>query len=169
MWYYLFRVTIHGINETLRLKNIYTENIPIASPTDKIRNEVEPIVSRLIEITKANQEDFRDVLDWLKVEYKIDKPGQKLEDFANLACDEFIAEVKKRKPKTSGGLNPTALKAIREVYNDYAPKIQIRRSEALTLEHRLSDLVNQAYGLTEEEIDLMWRTAPPRMPISRVI
>lgn len=67
------------------------------------------------------------------------------------------------------GINPTALKAIREVYNDYAPKIQIRRSEALTLEHRLSDLVNQAYGLTEEEIDLMWRTAPPRMQISRVI
>lgn len=169
MWYYLFRVTIHGINETLRLKNIYTENIPIASPTNEIRAEVEPIVNRLIEITKVNQEDFRDVLDWLKVECKIDKAGQKLEDFANLDCDEFIAEVKKRKPKTSGGINPTALKAIREVYNDYAPKIQIRRSEALTLEHRLSDLVNQAYRLTEEEIDLMWRTAPPRMPISRVI
>ncbi len=38
--------------------------------------------------------------------------------------------------------------------------------EAQKLEHRLSDLVNQAYQLTPEEIDLMWRTAPPRMPIS---
>lgn len=54
MWYYLYRVTIHGANETLRLKNIYTETLPIASPTDEIRAEVEPIVSRLIEITKAN-------------------------------------------------------------------------------------------------------------------
>jgi hypothetical protein len=36
---------------------------------------------------------------------------------------------------------------------------------ALSIEFRLSDLVNQAYGLTPEEIDLMWRTAPPRMPI----
>lgn len=168
IWSWLWRNTIHGKDEVLRLKNMYTETLPIALPTEEIRDEVEPIVSRLIEITKANQEAFRDVLDWLKVEYKINKAGQKLEDFANLDCDEFIAEVKKRKPKTSGGLNPTALKAIREVYNDYAPKIQIRRSEALTLEHRLSDLVNQAYGLTEEEIDLMWRTAPPRMPISRI-
>ena len=45
--------------------------------------------------------------------------------------------------------------------------MQSRKTEALTLEHRLSDLVNQAYGLTPEEIDLMWKTAPPRMPISR--
>ena len=39
-------------------------------------------------------------------------------------------------------------------------------AEALTLERTLSDLVNQAYALTPAEIDLMWKTAPPRMPIS---
>lgn len=38
-------------------------------------------------------------------------------------------------------------------------------AEALTLERTLSDLVNQAYGLTPAEIALMWQTAPPRMPI----
>jgi hypothetical protein len=35
----------------------------------------------------------------------------------------------------------------------------------LNLERTLSDLVNQAYSLTPAEIDLMWKTAPPRMPI----
>lgn len=39
--------------------------------------------------------------------------------------------------------------------------------ETLKLECELSDLVNQAYGLTQEEIGLMWATAPPRMPISK--
>lgn len=39
------------------------------------------------------------------------------------------------------------------------------QAEMLRLELRVSDLVNQAYGLTAEDIDLMWRTAPPRMPI----
>ena len=34
----------------------------------------------------------------------------------------------------------------------------------MNLERTLSDLVNQAYGLTPTEIDLMWKTAPPRMP-----
>ena len=38
-------------------------------------------------------------------------------------------------------------------------------AETLNLERTLSDLVNQAYDLTPAEIDLMWKTAPPRMPI----
>lgn len=38
-------------------------------------------------------------------------------------------------------------------------------AETLALERTLSDLVNQAYGLTPAEIALMWQTAPPRMPI----
>jgi hypothetical protein len=33
------------------------------------------------------------------------------------------------------------------------------------MEHA-ADLVNAAYGLTPEEIALMWKTAPPRMPFT---
>ena len=42
-----------------------------------------------------------------------------------------------------------------------------RLADGAALERRLSDLVNEAYGLTPEEVDLMWRTAPPRMPIDQ--
>jgi hypothetical protein len=38
-------------------------------------------------------------------------------------------------------------------------------AETLALERTLSDLVNQAYALTPAEIDLMWKTAPPRMSL----
>ena len=38
-------------------------------------------------------------------------------------------------------------------------------AETLNLERALSDLVNQAYALTPAEIALMWKTAPPGMPI----
>ena len=31
----------------------------------------------------------------------------------------------------------------------------------------LGDLVNEAYGLTPDEVELMWKTAPPRMPFDR--
>ena len=34
-------------------------------------------------------------------------------------------------------------------------------AETLTLERTLSDLANQAYGLTPAEIAVMWQTAPP--------
>jgi hypothetical protein len=40
-----------------------------------------------------------------------------------------------------------------------------RAAETLNLERTLSDLVNQAYGLNPAEIELLWKTAPRRMPI----
>ncbi|MEG4809402.1 hypothetical protein QUA82_17675 [Microcoleus sp. F8-D3] len=70
------------------------------------------------------------------------------------------------KTKSSDPLGVAGLKAVRETYNQYALAILSRKAEALRLEHRLSDLVNQACGLTPEEIDLMWKTAPGRMPIA---
>lgn len=167
IWTWLWRNTVHAKDEALRLKNIYTENIPIAPPTDEIRAEVEPAVQRLIEFTKANQAASRDILDWLQVEHGIDKPGNKLSDFASLPLDDFVKEVKQRRPKAAGSLGPKPLKELKEAYNDYALPIQQRRAEGLTLEHRISDLVNQAYGLTPEDIDLLWKTAPPRMPFAR--
>ncbi|PSB20933.1 type I restriction endonuclease subunit M [Phormidesmis priestleyi ULC007] len=166
LWWYNWRYLPHMKDEALSPSGYLMQSSPIAPPTDEIRSQVEPIVTRLIEITKANQESDREVQDWLRVEQHIEKLGQKLEDFSSLDCDLFVQEVKTRKPKNSS-LNPKALKELREVYNDYAPKIQTRKAEALAIEIQLSDLVNQAYGLTPEEIDLMWKTAPPRMPIPK--
>ncbi|MEM8638058.1 MAG: DNA methyltransferase [Cyanobacteria bacterium P01_G01_bin.54] len=167
VWAYMWRNTSHGKDEALRLFTQFIETLPIAPPTDAIRAEVEPAVQRLIEMTKANQEATRDILDWLGLEHGIEKPGNKLSDFASLPLDDFVKEVKKRRPKAAVSLGPKLLKELKEAYSDYAHPIQTRRSEGLTLEHRISDLVNQAYGLTPEEIDLMWKTAPPRMPFRR--
>ncbi|MDS3860188.1 hypothetical protein RIF25_05155 [Thermosynechococcaceae cyanobacterium BACA0444] len=144
------------------------ETLPIAPPTGEIKSQVEPKVSRLIEITQQNQASHRELLDWLQTEQNIAKLGQKLENFASLDSDQFVQEVRARKPKTESP-SPKGLKELREAYQGYAPQIQAHNAEALTLEIQLSDLVNQAYGLTPEEIDLMWKTAPPRMPIPRPI
>ena len=47
----------------------------------------------------------------------------------------------------------------------FRPPALALAAETLKLERTLSDLVNQAYGLTPAEIELLWQTAPPRMPI----
>jgi hypothetical protein len=47
--------------------------------------------------------------------------------------------------------------------DDYARTLDPSRAlaaETLTVERTLSDLVNQAYGLTPAEMALMWQTAP---------
>lgn len=170
-WWIAHQLFPKMIGDAVTPRSDLIVDFPIAPPTDQIRAEVEPIVSRLIEITKINQATHRDVLQWLELTYKIEKLGQKIEDFSSLSFQEFVEEIRKRMPKTksSDPLGVAGLKAVRETYNEYAPPIQSRKAEALRLEHRLSDLVNQAYGLTPEEIDLMWKTAPPRMPIARQI
>jgi len=45
-----------------------------------------------------------------------------------------------------------------------ADPVRRAKTKAASLERKLSDLVNKAYGLTDEEVDLLWMTAPPRMP-----
>jgi len=57
---------------------------------------------------------------------------------------------------------PLTAAGVYAMWSEYARALD---PETLKLERALSDLVNQAYGLTPAEIDLMWQTAPPRMPI----
>jgi len=140
------------------------ETLPIALPTEEIRADAEPAVERLVEITKFEQEARRDALDWLRVEFGVEKPGQKLENFAALDADAFVEEVRKRRPKNKGRLTVVALKELRAGYAEVATPVRQGRTEAAGLERRLSDLVNDAYALTPEEAELLWATAPPRMP-----
>ena len=104
------------------------------------------------------------MLDWLRVEYAIEKPSNKLLAVAELDSDTWVGEVKrirgKKLPLTAAGVH-----ALRDEYTRTIEPARALAAETLKLERTLSDLVNQAYGLTPAEIDLMWQTAPPRMPI----
>ena len=164
MWSYMWRNATHGKDEALRLIHSFVESLPIAEPTDEAREEAEAAAGRLVEIRGAEHETRRETLDWLRVEFGVGKPGQKLEDFAALPEEAFIEEVRKRRPKSAPRLTPAALSELRTVYAEQATPLQDARAEAARLERRLSELVNAAYGLTEAEVDLLWRTAPPRMP-----
>jgi len=99
--------------------------------------------------------------------FGVEAPGQRLEAFAALDEPAFAEEVRRRRPKAAGKLTPAALRALRDGYAEQATPVRQRQAEALGLERRLADLVNQAYGLTPEDVELLWRTAPPRMPVGK--
>ena len=64
---------------------------------------------------------------------------------------------------------PERIGAVRPKLTHWARTIEPARqlvTESMTLARQLSDLVNEAYGLTPDEVNLLWDTAPPRMPIS---
>ena len=164
MWAYMWRHVMHGKDEVLRLKNIYTETLPIAPPTQEAQGEAEEAAGVWSRSRDPGRWSGDDTPNWLRVEFGVEKPGQKLEDFATLGPDAFVEEVRKRRPKGEGRLTPGALRDLKSGYAEMAGPVREARSEAAGLERRLSDLVNEAYGLTVEEVDLLWKTAPPRMP-----
>ena len=155
---------MHGKDEALRLIDSFTKTLPIAPPTDESRAETEAAVERLAEITATEQKARQDLLYWLRTEFGVEKLGQKLENFAALDAEAFVEAVRSRCTSGRGRLTPAALKALRNGHAETTVPLRKGRAEAARLERRLSELVNQAYNLSRDEVELLWSTAPPRMP-----
>lgn len=164
-WWFSWRNAVHGKDEALRFIKDYAKTIPIPSPTAEQQDTANQHIRRLIEISGSSHVVRRTLLDWLKVEYEIEKPSQKLQDPIMLDSDALVAEVKKVRGK-SKPLTAAALKALRDEDAQTLAPARVLTTVAQTLERQLSDLVNTAYGLTPAEVQLMWDTAPPRMPIA---
>ena len=81
-----------------------------------------------------------------------------------LDADGFVTAVRAALPK-SRKWSAAEIARLKQEYADTLIPARAAAAEILALERRLSDLVNAAYGLTPEEVALMWRTAPPRMPL----
>ena len=164
MWWHNWRYLPHMKDEALSPVAFKMEELPIAEPTAAVRDATAEAVQRLIDISICQQRTRRNLLDWLRVEYGIEKASNALQAICELECDELVTEVKrvrgKKQPLTAAGL-----RGLRDEYTRTVEPARARAAEALKLECAVNDLVNQAYGLTPEEIDLMWKTATPRMPI----
>ena len=133
MWWYDHRYFGHMINDAITPTGDKMVSLPIAPPTDAIRAEVEPTARRLIELTKTRRDRIRDVLNWLRVEFAVTTPGQKLEAFARLDESAFVDEVKKRRPKTPQ-LTPAGLRTLTSTFRDYAAQIAMLDTEVDGLE-----------------------------------
>jgi hypothetical protein len=166
LWAYMWRNAQHGKDEALRLIHSFMTTLPIAEPTAEARTQAEAGVTQLIELSRESQQKSGELLDWLRVEFALDAPGQRLEAYVRLTGDEFVAEVRKRRPKGAPRLTPKAIAELAETHRHYADAERHRAASVQKLERELSAIVNRCYGLTDAEIDLLWRTAPPRMPHS---
>lgn len=163
MWWHNWRYLPHMKDEALSPTGVKMESLPIAEPGAALRAQVSEKVSRLIAIKKQVVAAETAVLDWLRLEFEVAKIGQRLQSPAALAPDDFLAEVKKAR---KGRLSPAAVADLRRGDAETVEPARRLLAEAATLERQVADLVNQAYGLTPEEVALMWRTAPPRMPLA---
>jgi hypothetical protein len=166
LWWYSWRSAMHGKDEALRFIREYVQAVPVCQPSAEQRDVASNAVVRLIATTAEQQGGRRAILDWLRLEFGIDRPSQKLQQLARLDADGLAGEVK----KVRGRSKPLSVAEVRRLKEEHAGTVvplQTLAAEARGLEERVSDLVNAAYGLTPEEVTLMWQTAPPRMPLAR--
>lgn len=161
-WYYAFRTLPHKKDEALGVDIDKVKDLPIP-PGDRYRAEVAPAVERLIEITRERADATRALLDWLRVEMRVITPGRALNSPHRMTSNDFVNEVKKRRPRTYG-LSSADLRRLRTEYDLVVPPLVEAWNQALGLERKVADAVHSAYGLSTTDVALMWDTAPPRMP-----
>lgn len=164
-WYLSWRHFPHMKDEALSndAVKIVSMPIPVVLPGDaEAANEA---AGRLIESTATIRAADYGLGDWLKHEFGFVKLPAVLAQASRLDSDAFIAAVRAALPKRAG-ITPTRLAQLRAAFAEAAEPARATRAAALGDERTLSNIVNRAYGLTPEDIALMWRTAPPRMPLA---
>jgi SAM-dependent methyltransferase len=164
LWWHNWRYLVHLKDEALSPSGYKMEQLPIAVPPDETRQQVEVKVSGLLSIEDARLAARRLLRDWLAVEHQVAAPSRRLAEPFTLSADAFVEEVRRARGKANP-LTASALRSLREEHARTIAPLAERLREAARLERELSDLVCQAYGLTAAEVELMWQTAPPRMPI----
>ncbi len=163
MWWHNWRYLPHMKDEALTPVGFKMETLPIIDAAAETKASVGGHVSRLIEITRQVHQTQRMVADWLATQHGIAKLSRKLAEPFTLDPDGFVAAVRKaRAPRH--GLTAAAVKDLRREYAATVAPVRSLLAEAARREQAVGDLVNAAYGLTPEDIALMARTAPPRMP-----
>ena len=175
MWWFNWRYLPHMKDEALSPVGELMATLPIAAPSSQQQDAVAPLVARLHSTVAGENAQRAAVLDLLRMQHGIDKPGNALTDMQNLSSDSFVAEVLKRRPKPPRGRGSNAARGLsvagqRELRQLFEQEIVPMRQAAvakLADERALSKLVNAAYGLTAKDEALLWATAPPRMPSAR--
>lgn len=162
-WWFAWRKAQHGKDEALRFFTSFMETYPVAPLEENARIEVSELVDQASSLAEQVQVADQNIAEWLKVEFEFKTLKPTLASASLLAGDQFVAAVRDALPKKRK-LSAAEVAELKREFGATVDPARRLRAEVFATERRLSDLVNEAYGLTQDEVELMWRTAPPRMP-----
>jgi type I restriction-modification system DNA methylase subunit len=168
MWWFNWRFLPHMKDEALSPTGEKVQEMPIAEPTAPQATAAKTHVDKLVQATRTIQQRRASVLDWLRMEHGVVKPGNVLSDLTTVGGDAFVSEVlERRNKKTRGAITPAGQAILRKTFEEEVVPLQGVRAAMKGDERAVSRLVISAYGLTKAEEQLLWDTAPPRMPDAR--
>jgi hypothetical protein len=165
MWWFNWRKLPHLKDEALSPMGYLMEHLPLTPWTEDLQQTVAISVQELMTHRTRIGNTAITTNDWLRHEFGLDKPGTALSAPHLLDADGFAAAARKALPK-SRKLSAGDIARLKQEHAETIEPARTAAMQALALERQLSDLVNTAYGLTPEDVKLMWETAPPRMPFT---
>jgi hypothetical protein len=163
-WYYQFKKFPHKKDEALAMDIAAMNEFPIPK-LGKNQDEFEDAIGEIIEVTLSAQKEDERAKRWLRHEIGLTSLKHISEVEKASDADKFVSSIRSFLP-TRRKLSATDIARLVSEYSETIAPLQRSRAEIFRVENRLSRLVNNAYGLTPDEVQLMWRTAPPRMPFT---
>lgn len=164
-WWYSWRKAQHGKDEALRFMDAFIRPFPFAQCLPEDAQGAAEESAALQRALKGVRQADALIQDWIEQTFQPKKIPPLLREASKLDSDGFVAAVRAALPKRQG-LTPTQLRQLRDAFAETAEPARQARVELAAHERSLAAMVERAYGLTDEEVALMWRTAPPRMPLS---
>lgn len=165
LWWFGWRHLPHMKDDAIRPATFKMESVPIARPNSRQAERAAELTTKLKGIHEARHAASAALTAWLRVEWGLEKVPAVLASPFDLSSDAFAETLRKALPKKHR-MTVAEVAAVKAEHVNTVGPIAERLNEAAGLERELSAVVNEAYGLTREEKALVWRTAPPRMPIS---
>jgi hypothetical protein len=165
LWWVGWRHFPHMKDEALTPVGFRMDSLPIAKPLPANSERVAEICGVLVSVARDRQAAQRMMRNWLTTTWELTRaPNSLLDPFA-LSADAFSLTLRRVLPPRRQNFSAAAIAVIHAEHAATIAPVAARLAQAAELEKELSALVNQAYGLTAEDEQLMWATAPPRMPI----
>jgi hypothetical protein len=163
-WWVSWRHFLHMKDEALSNDGVKIAAFPISLGLQSSADQIEIAVSEVASLIKIINTGTASIADWLRHEFGLDKIGRAFAEPHQLDADGFVTAIRAALPKTRKWSAAEIVRVKQEYANTLSPA-RDAAADILALERSLSDLVNAAYNLTPDEVALMWRTAPPRMPL----
>lgn len=166
IWWFNWRHLAHGKDDALRAKSYKLQQVPIPEPTVGMRRACEEQVEQLLELKAAvltRTGSLYSDLSGLDIDLGLAGLSEVRTVLAAPSEGQFTKRLEKlcAEPMTSRQRQESARLFLAEQRRTKNEDIQLQR-----LESAVSDIVFDAFQLTDQERSVLWQTAPPRMPLA---
>ena len=161
-WWYMWRTAQHGKDEVLRLIRDYTEQFPIPDVDGQLRSRIGECVQELTAVVTACRKMEGGFIREIATLMGLGNIDEEASDWLMLSREAFLRKAERAAGDRSSAEVSHRLGALYD--GSHEPRVRAMTSQ-LEIERRLATLVEEAYGLTVEERQLLRQTRPPRDPI----